>query len=441
MARHVVVGDLRVQQLQRKGGRRSWTIVWPEGTVYAEADRFLRGHDDSGTQRTYAYLLVDHLRWLERECLAFDTVELRDLERYMGIIGAEVAMPLGEPWRVGKRPYGRSASSAAASCLKGFYLHQASHGVNVGLGGTLDATRLPSRVDRRRSFVGHVKSGMPANPLSPKGPYRRHPKMLPDGARDKLLAAVNSARDALVVTWLADGGLGRRAVRDPPGRSAPEANAACGQCRSPHLHICHRPGNPNGAEAKTKHPWRVQTLSISGLKWELLSLARPLVQTMRDESTVQTWRVLRFTDTSRSVAVLDGDGGEMSTKSLVAIREFGEPVYPGLRSVERIARGPADAPWHVVINGENFHVLQALRATRRGKLDLIYIDPPYNTGNDGWIYNDRYVDTNDRAKSSKWLSFMERRLLLARDLLKSTGVIVAAPSPSEQTAGCHRGCH
>jgi len=154
--------------------------------------------------------------------------------------------------------------------------------------------------------------------------------------------------------------------------------------------------------------------------------------TLRDESTTRAWRVLRFADAHRTTAVLDGDGGEMPTDRLVVIREFGEPVYPGLRSVERIAAGPADAPWHVVINGENFHVLQALRATRRGKVDLIYIDPPYNTGNDGWIYNDRYVDTNDRAKSSKWLSFMERRLLLARDLLKPTGVIVVAIGDEEQ---------
>lgn len=154
--------------------------------------------------------------------------------------------------------------------------------------------------------------------------------------------------------------------------------------------------------------------------------------TLRDESTSDSWRVLRFTDSTRSVAVLDGDGGQVPTDRLVVLREFGEPVYPGLRSVERIERGPADAPWHIVINGENFHVLQALRATRRGKVDLIYIDPPYNTGNDGWIYNDRYVDTNDRAKSSKWLSFMERRLLLARDLLKPTGVIIVAIGDEEQ---------
>jgi hypothetical protein len=101
---------------------------------------------------------------------------------------------------------GRSALSIAASCLKGFYLHQASLGVNVDLGEKLDGTRLPSRVDRRRSFLGHVKTAVPVNPLAPKGPHRRHPKMLPDGAREKLLEAVNSARDRLLVTWLADGG-------------------------------------------------------------------------------------------------------------------------------------------------------------------------------------------------------------------------------------------
>ena len=129
VARRVVIGDLRVQQINRSNGRRSWTIVWPEGTEHAEADRFLRGHEGSGTQRTYAYLLVDHLRWLERECLTLDQVVLRDLERYMGILGADVRMPLGEPWRVDKRPYGRAALSNTAACLKGFYLRQAAFGV------------------------------------------------------------------------------------------------------------------------------------------------------------------------------------------------------------------------------------------------------------------------------------------------------------------------
>lgn len=155
--------------------------------------------------------------------------------------------------------------------------------------------------------------------------------------------------------------------------------------------------------------------------------------TRRDESQPDVaWRVIGFTDTSRKVALLDSDGGERPVTELVVIREFGEPVYPGLSSVDRIANGQVDAPWHTVINGENFHVLQALRSTHRGCVDLIYIDPPYNTGNDGWIYNDRYVDAKDRAKSSKWLSFLEKRLLIARDLLKPTGVIIVAIGDAEQ---------
>lgn len=144
---------------------------------------------------------------------------------------------------------------------------------------------------------------------------------------------------------------------------------------------------------------------------------------LRDESSTETWIVVGFADQDRKVAVLSGDGGERPVDDLAVVREFGEPIYPGLRSVERIPNGPEDAPWHVVINGENYHALQALRTTHREKIDLIYIDPPYNTGNDGWIYNDRYVDQADRAKSSKWLSFLERRLVIARDLLKPRGVI------------------
>jgi len=265
MARRVVVGDLRVQRIGRRDGRRSWTIVWPEGTVHEEADRFLRVHDGSGTQKTYAYYLVDHLRWLERECLALGTVQMRDLERYMGVAGADVRMPFGEPWRAGKRPYGQAALSTAAACLKGFYLHQSSLGINTELGGTLGRTRLPSRADRSRSFLGHVKTVMPANPLAPKGPHRRHPKMLPDGARDGLLAAVNSARDRLIVSWLADGGL---RIGELCGLHLADLhlreNAGCGECRSPHLHVCHRPGNPNGAEAKAKHPWRTDHGTVTG---------------------------------------------------------------------------------------------------------------------------------------------------------------------------------
>lgn len=260
-----MLGDLRVQELTRKDGRRSWTILWPEGTVHQEADRFLRRHEGSGTQRTYAYLLVDHLRWLERECLPLDRVALRDLERYMGLLGAEVRMPLGAPWRVGRRPYGTAALATTAACLKGYYLEQAALGVNPALGTALDQSRLPTRADRRRAFLGHLTSSMPANPLAPRGPRRRHPKLPPGGARQRLLEVVGTARDRLVVTWLADGGF---RIGELCGLHLADLHlregAACGECRSPHVHVCHRPGAPNQARAKTKHGWTVEDGTVRG---------------------------------------------------------------------------------------------------------------------------------------------------------------------------------
>ena len=169
MARGLVVGDLRVQVLERAGGRRSFTIVWPEGAVHEAADAFLRTHDGSGTQRTYAFLLVDHLRWLEREALTVDRAGLHDLQRYMGLVGAEVAGPHGEPWRAGRRPYGRSALRTAAACLKGFYVHQASVGVNGELGDQLARTRLPTQADRRRAVPGAPEPGAAGEPAGSAG--------------------------------------------------------------------------------------------------------------------------------------------------------------------------------------------------------------------------------------------------------------------------------
>jgi adenine-specific DNA-methyltransferase len=102
--------------------------------------------------------------------------------------------------------------------------------------------------------------------------------------------------------------------------------------------------------------------------------------------------------------------------SLVVISDFGEPVLPGFRHLGSVERG-GDKPYHVVINGENHHALEALRFTHAGKVDCIYIDPPYNSGARDWKYNNDYVDDTDAYRHSKWLAFMERRLKLAKELL------------------------
>ena len=81
---------------------------------------------------------------------------------------------------------------------------------------------------------------------------------------------------------------------------------------------------------------------------------------------------------------------------------------------------------NLIIEGDNFDSLRLLKSTHAGKIRVIYIDPPYNTGNKDWVYNDRYVGANDRWRHSQWLEFLYRRLLLAKDLLTQDGVILVS---------------
>jgi adenine-specific DNA-methyltransferase len=101
---------------------------------------------------------------------------------------------------------------------------------------------------------------------------------------------------------------------------------------------------------------------------------------------------------------------------LIVVAEFRDTIYPGMVSTGKVTRG-GDKPFHTVINGENYHVLKALTYTHRGKVDAIYIDPPYNTGARDWKYNNDYVEGDDLYRHSKWLAMMERRLLAAKELL------------------------
>jgi adenine-specific DNA-methyltransferase len=101
---------------------------------------------------------------------------------------------------------------------------------------------------------------------------------------------------------------------------------------------------------------------------------------------------------------------------LVVVAEFRDTIYPGLISTGKVERG-GEKPFHTIINGENFHVLKALTYTHRGKVDAIYIDPPYNSGAKDWKYNNDYVEGDDLYRHSKWLAMLERRLQVARELL------------------------
>jgi adenine-specific DNA-methyltransferase len=91
---------------------------------------------------------------------------------------------------------------------------------------------------------------------------------------------------------------------------------------------------------------------------------------------------------------------------------------------KRIISDSPDAPNHVLIEGDNLEALTTLAYTHAGKIDVIYIDPPYNTGAKNWKYNNNFVDNEDDFRHSKWLSWIKRRLVIARKLLRDTGIIV-----------------
>ena len=116
---------------------------------------------------------------------------------------------------------------------------------------------------------------------------------------------------------------------------------------------------------------------------------------------------------------------------LVAIAQFGQPIYPTLKPIDYVKNAPDSNLWHTLIEADNYHALQLLEYLYAGKVDCIYIDPPYNTGAKDWKYNNDYVDSSDAYRHSKWLSFMEKRLKIVRKLLKPDGIIAIAIDKNE----------
>ena len=105
------------------------------------------------------------------------------------------------------------------------------------------------------------------------------------------------------------------------------------------------------------------------------------------------------------------------------------PVAKEIKSKEIIT--DKNKPVNLLIEGDNYHALSVLNYTHEKKIDVIYIDPPYNTGSDEFKYNDKWVDKEDAYRHSKWLSFMSKRLKLARNLLKDSGVIFISINEEE----------
>jgi adenine-specific DNA-methyltransferase len=167
---------------------------------------------------------------------------------------------------------------------------------------------------------------------------------------------------------------------------------------------------PRGQTSKKsdEKPWRVVGIDRSAGTATLERLAAPAPDS--EEPLIEEGEAHHKTRT----AALD---------DLVVVAQFRDAIYPGLVSTGKVERG-GDKPFHSVINAENFHALETLLFTHRAKADCIYIDPPYNTGAKDWTYNNDYVEADDLYRHSKWLAFMERRLLLAKELLNPSDSVL-----------------
>ena len=125
-------------------------------------------------------------------------------------------------------------------------------------------------------------------------------------------------------------------------------------------------------------------------------------------------------------------------KDIVRVAEFGKPIYPYLKPLDSVCNAPDSDLWHTLIEADNYHALQLLEYLYAGKVDCIYIEPPYNTGAKDWKYNNDYVDGNDAYRHSKWLSFMQRRLQLAKKLLNPANSVLIVTIDEKEYL--HLGC-
>ena len=116
------------------------------------------------------------------------------------------------------------------------------------------------------------------------------------------------------------------------------------------------------------------------------------------------------------------DVEERLRESLPVLREVKDKAIPS---------DEPDAPNHILIEGDNLEALTALSYTHEGKIDVIYIDPPYNTGNKDFVYNDSFVDKDDAFRHSKWLSFIKKRIIVGRQMLPLNGIMLISIGADE----------
>lgn len=169
---------------------------------------------------------------------------------------------------------------------------------------------------------------------------------------------------------------------------------------------------------------------------DTVNILAPRGQKETEENSVP-WCV-KYIDNGIAYLEHDGEAKDVPLEDICVLVSYRDVIYPGLKEIDRVERGNPEDPYHMVINSENYHALEALTYAYAGKVDCIYIDPPYNGEQKDWKYNNDYVGKEDKYKHSKWLAFMERRLKLAKQLLnpKDSVLIVTIDEKEYLRLGC-----
>ncbi len=169
---------------------------------------------------------------------------------------------------------------------------------------------------------------------------------------------------------------------------------------------------------------------------DTVNILAPRGQKETEENSVP-WCV-KYIDNGIAYLEHDGEAKDVPLEDICVLVSYRDVIYPGLKEIDRVEHGNPEDPYHMVINSENYHALEALTYAYAGKVDCIYIDPPYNGEQKDWKYNNDYVGKEDKYKHSKWLAFMERRLKLAKQLLnpKDSVLIVTIDEKEYLRLGC-----
>ncbi len=170
-----------------------------------------------------------------------------------------------------------------------------------------------------------------------------------------------------------------------------------------------------------------------------IPVKRGSIVTKRNGSISELYRVIKIdSEMAFCKSINDDVSVQYDVADLVVVAQFGEPVYPYLKKIDSICNSPDNDIWHTLIEADNYHALQLLEYLYEGKVDCIYIDPPYNTGARDWKYNNNYVDGTDAYRHSKWLSFMQKRLKIAKRLLNPQDSVLIVTIDEKEYL--HLGC-